>query len=236
MMKHEKGMGLIEVMIAMVLGLVVVLGITQIFTSSKQSFLTQDSSARLQEDARYLLSRMTQELRMAGMFGCVAPSAMTGYPAAFNTPIDWAAGSSTLTVITSAPVSGTEASSSDWTILTNCSTASVQTGTVTPGTGEVALPIRKVEYQYNSANRTVSVREGTSATFQPLVSGVSNFEITFGMASGVDQDYVSGNYSSNGSPVANIRSVRINLTLSDSNARSADQTYSVVAALRNRLP
>ncbi len=69
MKPNQSGFGLVEVMVAMVLGLLVVLGITQIFVSSKQTYETQDASARLQEDARYVLSRITQELRMAGMFG-----------------------------------------------------------------------------------------------------------------------------------------------------------------------
>lgn len=237
MIKRQQGLGLIEVMIAMVLGLLVVLGISQIFVSSKQSFLTQDSSARLQEDARYILSRMTQELRMAGMFGCVAPAGITDYVSEFDTPIEWDAATSTLTVITSSPVSGVGESSSMWTIVTDCIDASVETGTVTPGAGEIALPIRKVEYRYDADTTTLSVREGdAAAVFQPLIAGVSAFNITFGKASGADQDYVSGNYTNDGSNPENIRSVRIVLTLSDPNARSADQTYAVVAALRNRLP
>ena len=56
MNKAEKGFGLVEVMIAVTLGIVVVLGITQIFVSAKQSYLTQDATSRLQEDARYVLS------------------------------------------------------------------------------------------------------------------------------------------------------------------------------------
>lgn len=234
---RQQGVGLIEVMIAMVLGLVVVLGISQIFVSSKQSFLTQDSSARLQEDARYILSRITQELRMAGMFGCVAAGSITGYPSEFDTPIEWDDGDRTLRVITSSPVTGVEESSSTWTIVTNCTDARVETDSVTPDSsaGEIALPIRMVEYQYDQDAETLSVREGGSGSFQPLISGVSDFDISFGMAAGPEQDYVS-EYSDDGSPAAEIRSVRISLTLQDGNARSADQTYAVVAALRNRLP
>ena len=38
---HNKGFGLIEIMIALVLGLVLVLGITQIFASSRQTSLVR---------------------------------------------------------------------------------------------------------------------------------------------------------------------------------------------------
>jgi type IV pilus assembly protein PilW len=235
-MRQQQGFGLVEVMIAMVLGLVVVLGVSQIFISSKQSFLTQDASAKLQEDARYILSRMTQELRMAGLMGCVAPASITNYDPAFDDPITW--DGTTLSVITSSPVSGKESSSATWTVVTNCSEARVETGAVTPtaGEGEIALPIRQVEYQYDANSDTLKVREGGSGSFQPLIGGVSSFNVTFGLASGIDQDYVDGDYSDTAPNGALIRSVRISLTLSDADGRSADQTYAVVAALRNRLP
>ena len=70
MRKRHSGFGLIELMIAMALGLLLVLGMTQVFLSARQTSLAQSASAQLQEDARYVLSKIAQEIRMAGMFGC----------------------------------------------------------------------------------------------------------------------------------------------------------------------
>jgi len=46
----------------------------------------------------------------------------------------------------------------------------------------------------------------------------------------------AASYSSNPSEPARIRSVRLSLTLFDPSGRVSDQTFNVVAALRNRLP
>lgn len=69
MSKSDAGFGLIELTVAMALGLLLVLGMTQIFLSARGSYLAQGASAQLQEDARYVLSKIAQEVRMAGMFG-----------------------------------------------------------------------------------------------------------------------------------------------------------------------
>lgn len=62
MRKRHSGFGLIELMIAMVLGLLLVLGMTQVFLSARQTSLAQSASAQLQEDARYVLSKIAQEI------------------------------------------------------------------------------------------------------------------------------------------------------------------------------
>lgn len=238
--KKSKGFGLIEIMIALVLGLVLVLGITQIFASSRQTALVQDASATLQEDARYVLTRMTQELRMAGMFGCLslASGSITNVPAAFDNPISWDAPNSTLRIITSnATQAVAQSSNADWTLVTDCRTGgTVEVGAAAPAAGEVALPIRLIEYRLDAAENVLEVSQGGGA-FQPLIGNVQSLDIQFGVAASPGDTFVSGNYVAPDS-VANsavIRSVRIALVLEDENQRTADQEYTVVAALRNRL-
>lgn len=237
MKPNQSGFGLVEVMVAMVLGLLVVLGITQIFVSSKQTYETQDASARLQEDARYALSRITQELRMAGMFGCLSlnSGSVSGVPTAFNEPIAW--GSNTLSIITADVTTGSLApDAADWTLTTDCRLAGVvQVGPADPATGEMAFPIRQVEYQYDADEQTLSVRNGGTGSFQPLITGVSGFAVSFGMAADSESTYASGSYATSAADPALIRSVRISMTLADPDGKAADQNYSVVAALRNRL-
>lgn len=50
MSKSDVGFGLIELTVAMALGLLLVLGMTQIFLSARGSYLAQGASAQLQED------------------------------------------------------------------------------------------------------------------------------------------------------------------------------------------
>ena len=67
----SKGFGLIELLIALALSLIVVLGVVQIFIAAKNTYLSQNAAASMQEDARFVLSKMIQEIRMVGMFGCL---------------------------------------------------------------------------------------------------------------------------------------------------------------------
>lgn len=235
------GFGLIEIMIALALGLVLILGITQIFASSRQTALVQDASATLQEDARYVLTKITQELRMAGMFGCLSlgSGSVVGAPAEFSNPISWTSADSTLRIITSNATRGTaQSSNADWTLVTDCRT----TGTVTPGAaapaaGQIALPIRLIEYHLDSAEKVLQVRNGGAGAFEPLIGNVKSLDIQFGVAADPGDTWVAGNYIEPAA-VANfslIRSVRVVMVLEDPNQRTADQQYSVVAALRNRL-
>ncbi|MEO4047229.1 prepilin-type N-terminal cleavage/methylation domain-containing protein [Pseudomonas sp. CAU 1711] len=238
MKPNQSGFGLVEVMVALVLGLLVVLGITQIFVSSKQTYEAQDASARLQEDARYALSRITQELRMAGMFGCLSlnSGSVADVPAAFADPIQW--NGSTLSIITASATSGSSSSAeADWTLTTDCRTAgTVKPGAANPAAGEMAFPIRQVEYQYDDNAQTLSVRNSGSGSFQPLISGVTSFAVSFGLAASSDSAYASGSYATSVADPSLIRSVRIRMTLADPNGKAAAQSYSAVAALRNRLP
>lgn len=237
---RSKGFGLIEIMIALVLGLVLVLGITQIFASSRQTALVQDASATLQEDARYVLTRMTQELRMAGMFGCLslASGSISNVPAAFDNPISWDGPNATLRIITSnATQAVAQSSNADWTLVTDCRTGgTVEVGAAAPAAGEMALPIRQIAYRLNAADNILEISR-SGGGFEPLIGNVKSFDIQFGVAASPGDAFVSGNYVAPAT-VANpavIRSVRIAMVLEDENQRTAEQEYTVVAALRNRL-
>lgn len=64
------GMSLVELMIAMTLGLVTVGAVGYIYLGTSKTYRTQDSLARLQEGARYAFEVITSDLRMAGATGC----------------------------------------------------------------------------------------------------------------------------------------------------------------------
>lgn len=66
----QRGFTLVELMIAMLLGLILSAGVIQIFISSKQSYRMQDGLARMQENARFSMDFLTREIRMAGFTGC----------------------------------------------------------------------------------------------------------------------------------------------------------------------
>lgn len=66
----QAGMSLIELMIAMTLGLVVLGGVATAFLGSKQSYRVNDNLARMQESARYAFDILSKDIRMAGYYGC----------------------------------------------------------------------------------------------------------------------------------------------------------------------
>lgn len=69
-MNRCRGLSLIELMIAMALGLVVSLGIVAVFTSTSNSRQAQEQLARLQEEGRFAISQIRNDLAMAGAPYC----------------------------------------------------------------------------------------------------------------------------------------------------------------------
>ena len=67
---HQKGLTLVEIMIAITLSLILLAGVLQIFISNKQTYRTQDAMARIQEGGRFGIHFLTSDIRMAGYMGC----------------------------------------------------------------------------------------------------------------------------------------------------------------------
>jgi len=64
------GFSLIELLLAMALGLVVTAGIVQLFAGNTQTYSAIQGQSRLQEGARYALDFMAESVRAGGYFGC----------------------------------------------------------------------------------------------------------------------------------------------------------------------
>ncbi|MFC1602158.1 PilW family protein [Pseudomonadota bacterium] len=75
--KNQEGFTLVELMIAMVLSLLLMAGAGSMFLGSKKTFKVQEESARIQENVRYVVTRMITDISPAGFYGC-APSAQDG--------------------------------------------------------------------------------------------------------------------------------------------------------------
>ncbi len=229
MKRSVQGFGLIEIMISLVLGLLVVAGILQIFIAAKNTYVSQTAAAAMQEDARFLLTKMTQEIRMVGMFGCLGTvkdaSAKGDFTAAQTTPIRWDNTTATLTLV-SADV-GSNGGVPTWTILSDCkSSATAYTGAAVPGAGQLAFPIRQLVYQFSNGQ----IKLGGNA----IVNNVNSFSLLFGLANSASDSAVA-TYSANPTNLDLVRSVRLSIELIDATGKVENQTFSVLAALRNRL-
>jgi type IV pilus assembly protein PilW len=239
MSRFNRGFGLIELLIALALSLVVILGVVQVFIAAKNTYVSQNAAANMQEDARFVLSKMIQEIRMVGMFGClgtITDASLDGrFKASQITPISWDNASQNLTLVT-ADV-GSDGGTPTWTVVSDCrNSATAYSNLKTPASGQLAFPIRRLIYSLKNGQLTMGVSIGQSKPRQyVLVDNVSAFNVSFGLADSAT-DSAATRYSSNPSDAARIRSVRLTLTLGDPNNRVANQTFNVVAALRNRLP
>ena len=233
---RSRGFGLIELMIALVISLIVVLGVVQVFIAAKNTYVSQNAAAVMQEDARFALSKMVQEIRMVGMFGCLATvidaSTDNSFAASQITPIRWDNANRRLTLVTADIGSGGNAPT--WTVVSDCRTsATAYSNARAPATGQLAFPIRRLVYGFNNSQLLLGSGPG-NPTMAVLVDNVRAFNVMFGMA-GSATDTAATSYSANPSDPALIRSVRLTLTLFDPRNTVRDQTFNVVAALRNRL-
>lgn len=68
--RHQQGLTIIELMIAITLSLILLAGVLQIFMSNQQSYRMQEASARVQEGGRFAAHFLTGDVRMAGYMGC----------------------------------------------------------------------------------------------------------------------------------------------------------------------
>jgi type IV pilus assembly protein PilW len=104
--RREQGLTLIEMMVAMVLGLVLTGAAVQMFVANRAAYSFNEGLQRLQENGRYALDTLTYNVRMAGSLGCMSAvpivnnmnsattlafnftQGVTGYEAAGTAPAD----------------------------------------------------------------------------------------------------------------------------------------------------
>lgn len=85
-----RGVSLIELLVALAIGTVLVLGLVQVFSASRAAYQMSEGMARVQENARFAMDFLQRDIRMAGHFGCVNDQAHFVQDA--NEPVDRTAG------------------------------------------------------------------------------------------------------------------------------------------------
>lgn len=69
-LRLQRGLTLVEMMVAITIGLILTAGIIQIFVNSKQTYRIEEALSRVQESGRLGLGFMANDIRMAGYWGC----------------------------------------------------------------------------------------------------------------------------------------------------------------------
>lgn len=65
----QRGFSLIELMVALLLGLLLMSGIVAVYLESKRGWAQDEAIARVQENGRYALRLLSREIAMAGFYG-----------------------------------------------------------------------------------------------------------------------------------------------------------------------
>lgn len=68
---RQEGLSLIELMVALLIGTILMLGVVQVFGASRATYQLSDGMSRTQENARFAMDFLQRDVRMAGHFGCV---------------------------------------------------------------------------------------------------------------------------------------------------------------------
>lgn len=176
MRRQQRGFGLLDMLLALSLGLLLLTGAGQLLVAAHQSWRLHGAALQLQSDARLVLLRMAQDIRMAGMFGCLRlqpqdfqdPSARR----LFERPLD--IGPSSLSLVT-AELPG-HYGAPDWTLLTDCKDfAQVAKGRPADPGRHWAIAISRHRYALQGSALMFSRR--TSDTAQVLIDNVRELRI-----------------------------------------------------------
>lgn len=213
-MSGQRGFGLVEALLALGLGLLVLLAGSRLFVTALKTWQAQTVAARLQDDARLALLRISRDIRASGMFGCLRRDAIqfsdATTAATFGEPLRVESSSDgnlrSLSLLVSEPAaSGVP----NWTLVTDClSFAQVYAGERAPGPGEYAFAIRRQTYRL--ADRQLLLSSGGSSAV--LIEDVDALAVRVEPAS-----------------------IHLELRLSDPQQRVRPQTYRLGSALRNRV-
>jgi len=99
LLRRQAGLNLVELMVALTIGLFLIAGAVTVFGKTRDLYRTNDAAARLQETARYALSTIEADLRMANYWGLnsrpdlisnaaapgeTLPGALSGYQAVID--------------------------------------------------------------------------------------------------------------------------------------------------------
>jgi len=69
-LKNQAGLSLVELMVSLVISTMIMAGVLQIFVSSKKSYSTEEALSRMQENARFAVGALSEDIRLTGFAGC----------------------------------------------------------------------------------------------------------------------------------------------------------------------
>ncbi|TQV77559.1 prepilin-type N-terminal cleavage/methylation domain-containing protein [Aliikangiella marina] len=191
----QKGFSLVELMVAALLGLVLLGGVIQLFLGSNENYRMQDELASIQEDGRFALMFLNEQIEMAG----------------------WTDPSSSQVV--SAIDFGNSADGLNDTIAMSYVRAIDGVNNLDCNGNVVLNGIVTNQFSVNADNELVCRGMGAGGVAQPLISGVSSFQVLYGVETelvcpdGVVDRYMTRDEVNAAGLTGNVMAVRVSLLL-----------------------
>jgi type IV pilus assembly protein PilW len=175
---RQAGLSLIELMVAMLIGLFLILGVTQIFINNQKSYLFQQGQVGNQENGRFAMALLSQELSKAGYRSNPAKS----FPSGAGLGCDFAEDTSVIAVSTTALCLRYQAANKNDVNCQGTALSGANQDTITAPYSKQINPIVIEKIEYDAASKSIVCTSGT--TTQPLVTGVAGLRFEYGSGQG----------------------------------------------------
>lgn len=228
---RQAGFTMVEMMVAMTLGLLLVVVIGQVFVTSKESYRTTEDLSRMQENARFAAAQLSRVIRMAAFTTDPLANRTALFPLATAPAVSGIDGGGTVADQVIVRHQGSGAGTADGSIL-DCQGNAIRAD-------EMAVARFFLAAGANGANalfcdNTGTVGPGIVTTQVELASDVENMQILYG--EDTDLDATANRYlpASDVASFDNVVSVRIALLVRSTNQVAASlntSTYNLLGAV-----
>ncbi|AOV18274.1 hypothetical protein BJI67_15470 [Acidihalobacter aeolianus] len=181
----QRGLGLVELMVAMVLSLFLVAGVITVFVGTKESYNAQQAMAALQENERLAASVLADTIQQAGYFpyGQTTQTNLAAFPAAgsFKTAGQVIYGTNNTIMVRY--VAGPYVAGSNDAII-NCNGGTNASSQQVTYVNAFDLDMGKAELQcaVNSGSAQPIVSPLSSQALNPTGGGISGWQVEYGIA------------------------------------------------------
>lgn len=237
----QKGFTLIELMIAMMLGLLLMAGVIELFLGSKQTYGVVAAQSHAQESGRFGLVFVSRSLRHAGYWGTVGVNKSFAIHQEFPEVNAIVFGRNN-DATDAAVLDDTDdlfvrmTGSADGSIETCFGSALLDTqvaidhyyiGVVTGSENIPSLYCSSRLYDFDTVSLAISdTVPPTAAVTQPLVNGIENMQILYGIGSlGEVTQYVNADGVTNWRDVRSVKVALLSASNENASGISNDRTY-----------
>jgi type IV pilus assembly protein PilW len=244
---HQSGFTIVEMMVALAISLIVMLGFAVTFVNIKQTFVSQDKLSQLQDNERLAMALLSASAQQAGYFPSPATLDSTQITATTDVTYGGMAAGQAVTGTTSGgsvPESISFAfatSANDGLITCQGHTVSAADIAAAPSTANGSVGVRNTFYVDATAktlNCISAINGGTGSgygggTTQPLVTNVASMAVLYGVDGGAGS--VTGYWPASGvTSWSSVKTVRVTLNFVNPNDTTATIPWVQTINLMNR--